>query len=333
MLFHRAVLHLDPEAETRRLCSFITRSVRQTLRRQGVVVGISGGIDSSVVLALCAQAFPASRILPVLLPEQDSDPQSESIARRLAAHFGVEPILENITPALEGFACYQRRDEAVRRVFPDYDPAAGDKVKVTLPNSLLDEGTLNVFSVTVLREGAPARTAPLAPSEFRQITSASNFKQRSRMSMLNYHAERLNYAVAGTANRNEHDQGFFVKHGDAGVDLQPIAHLFKTQVYQLAAHLGVPAEIQHRTPTSDTYSAPSTQEEFFFRLPFETLDLLWWALDHQVPAADAASVMGLTAPQVERAYLDIAGKHRNTEPLRLAPLMLEPAPASALATA
>lgn len=333
MLFHRSILQLDAEAETHRLCSFITRTVRGKLRRQGVVVGISGGIDSSVVLALCARSFPASRILPVLLPEQDSDPQSEAIARRLAAHFGVDPILEVITPALDGFACYQRRDEAVRRVFPDYDPAAGDRIKVTLPNALLDEGTLNVFSLTVLRDGAPARSAPLAPSEFRQITSASNFKQRSRMCMLNYHAERLNYAVVGTANRNEHDQGFFVKHGDAGVDLQPIAHLFKTQVYQLAAALGVPDEIQRRTPTSDTYSAPSTQEEFFFRLPFETLDLLWWALDHNVPAADAASVMGLTPLQVERAYLDIGAKHRNTEPLRLAPLMLDPIEATAQATA
>jgi NAD+ synthase len=100
--------------------------------------------------------------------------------------------------------------------------------------------------------------------EYLQIVAASNLKQRTRMSTLYYHAEMRNYAVIGTANKNEHDQGFFVKYGDGGVDIQPIAHLFKTQVYQLARYLGVPEEIQQRPPTTDTYSASCTQEEFSF---------------------------------------------------------------------
>jgi NAD+ synthase len=179
--------------------------------------------------------------------------------------------------------------------------------------------------VTIVDPYGAESTRPLPVREYLEIVAASNFKQRARMSILYYHAERRNYAVIGTANKNEHDQGFFVKHGDAGVDLQAIEHLYKTQVYQLAEYLGVPEEIRKRPPTTDTYSAPSTQEEFFFRLPFETMDLLWYAQENGVPAAEAAGVMGLTEIQVDRAFRDFTRKHRTTQYLRLAPLRLEPA--------
>ena len=92
--------------------------------------------------------------------------------------------------------------------------------------------------------------------------------------MLYYHAELRDYAVLGTAQRNEHDQGFFVKHGDGASDIRPIGHFYKTQVFQLAEYLDIPEEIRTQTPTTDTYSAGSSQEEFFFRLPFEVMDLL-----------------------------------------------------------
>jgi len=221
-------------------------------------------------------------------------------------------------------------DDAIRRVFPEFDDAKGYKAKIVLPPDLLEAGTLNFFSVTVVKPDGSEENRPLGPREFLEIVAASNLKQRSRMSTLYYHAEARNFAVIGTANRNEHDQGFFVKYGDGGADIQPIAHLFKTQVYQLARHLGVPEGIQKRTPTTDTYSAPQDQKEFFYRLPFETLDLLWYALDHKVPAAEAARVMGLTEIQVQRAYDDITRKHRTTEYLRLLPpvLPIEPATAS-----
>ncbi|NIV29971.1 MAG: NAD(+) synthase, partial [Anaerolineae bacterium] len=152
--------------------------------------------------------------------------------------------------------------------------------------------------------------------DYLQIVAASNFKQRSRMTMLYYHAELHNYAVAGTPNKNEHDQGFFVKWGDGGYDFAPIRHLYKTQVFQLAEYLEVPVEIRTATPTTDTYSAPSSQEEFFFRMPFEVMDLLWYALEHDVPSSEAARVMNLTQEQVQRAYTDLARKERTTEYLR-----------------
>ncbi len=320
MQFTRNVLTLDPVEETGLIVQSLRRNVLNVLRRRGAVVGISGGVDSSVVLALCVQAFGPEKVVAVMMPDKDSNPESEHLARELARQFDVEPILEEVTPALVGFGCYRRRDEAIRRVFPEYDAARGFKAKIVLPQNLLEDGGLNFFSLTIVTPEGKERTSPLSAHEFLQIVAASNFKQRTRMATLYYHAELHNFAVVGTANKNEHDQGFIVKYGDGGVDIKPIAHLYKTQVYQLAAYLGVPEAIRHRPPTSDTYSASCTQEEFFFRLPFEVMDLLWFAQEHQVPQAEAARVMGLTEAQVQRAYSDFASKARTTNYLRLPPL-------------
>jgi NAD+ synthase len=320
MKFSKDILIIDAAAETERIVEWMRREVHQGMRRQGGVVGISGGIDSSVVLALSVRAFNPDRVIGVLLPEKDSDPESEILARQLAAHYGVDPTLEIITPVLEGFGCYPRRDGAIKRVFPDYDAEAGYTAKIVLPQNLLDEDTLNIYSLTIIAPDGVEQTKRLSLRDYYQIVAASNFKQRTRMAMLYYHAEINNYAVIGTGNKNEHDQGFFVKYGDGGADLKPIAHLYKTQVYQLAQYLGVPQKIQQRTPTTDTYSAHSSQEEFFFRLPFETMDLLWFAQENSYPVSEVAEVMGLTEAQVQRAFNDFSRKKRTTEYLRQAPL-------------
>jgi NAD+ synthase len=325
MHFSKNILNLDPALETDRIVQFLQKNVRQTMRRQGGVVGISGGIDSAVVLALTVRAFGPQKTVAIMMPDKDSDPISEKLARELAAHYGVEPLLENITNTLEGFECYRRRDDAIRRVYPGYDAAKGYKAKIVLPSDLLDGGTLNVFSVTIITPDGKQESRTLPPREMLEIVAASNLKQRTRMSTLYYHAEARNYAVIGTANKNEHGQGFFVKYGDGGVDVHAIAHLFKTQVYQLARHLGVPEDIQKRTPTTDTYSAPCDQQEFFYRLPFETMDLLWFSMEQRMPLPEVAQGMGLKEDQVQRAYDDLGRKHRTTEFLRLNPPMLEPA--------
>ena len=328
MHFDKNVLEIDAEAETKRLADWLRQAVRGQLRRRGCVVGISGGVDSAVVLGLCTRAFGPDQVLTLMLPDRDSSPESERLARLLAARFGVKPLLEDMTGALEGFDCYGRRDEAIRRLFPEYDPAAGYLSKIVLPPDLLEQDTLNVFSVTIVRPDGSEASLPLPTPEFLQIVAASNFKQRARMAMLYFHAELHHFAVIGTANKNERQQGFFVKHGDAGVDCDPIVHLYKTQVYQLAEYLGVPEEIRQRTPTSDTYSAPCSQEEFFFRLPFATMDLLWWAHENHVPAHEVSEVVGLAPEQVERAFADFVSKQRATEPLRQPPLVPFPAPAA-----
>jgi NAD+ synthase len=312
--FGRHALDLNEAEEVERIVDTLRHSVHQTLHRRGVVMGISGGIDSSVVLALCVRAFGPEKIVALLLPEGESSPESTTLAQQVADHYGVSPLTEDISGALEGFGCYHRRNEAIQSLFPDFGPGWG--AKITLPGNLLEQETLNIFYLTVTNPEGQEFTRRLPPRQYYQIVAASNFKQRSRMAMLYYHAELHNYAVVGTPNKNEHRLGFFVKHGDGGMDISPIEHLFKTQVYQLARYLDVPEEIQTRRPTSDTYPGGSTQEEFFFRLPFDILDTIWLGYDRGVPNHDIAQGLGLTVEQVDRVIADILRKQHTTTYLR-----------------
>jgi len=320
VVFDKHALEIDVAQETDRLVAALQTHVHQTLHKQGAVVGISGGIDSSVVLALCARALGPEHVFGVLLPEGESSPDSARLAHLLADQYGVATETEDITAALNGFGCYARRDEAIKRLFPDF--GANWKAKIVLAGNLLEQATLNVFKLAVTDPAGQEYSKRLPMREFAQIVAASNFKQRARMSMLYYHAERRNYAVIGTANKNEFGLGFFVKYGDGGNDLQLIAHLFKTQVYQLAKYLNVPEEIQARTPTTDTYPGGSTQEEFFYRVPFAILDTVWLGYERGLSHADIAQGLDLAVDQVDRIIADIISKQRATAYLRQAPIEL-----------
>ncbi len=318
MNFSKESINVDPVKEVEKIILNLKESVTKKLKKRGAVIGISGGIDSSVVLALCAKTFGPERVLGVMMPENDSNPDSLELGKKLAERFNVKYVVENMTEAVAGFGCYKRRDEAIKNVFPEFNSSY--KAKITLPTNLLEKESLNVFQLTIIDPDGNTKSERLPLKEYLQIVAASNFKQRSRMSMLYYHAEARNYAVIGTGNKNEHEQGFFVKYGDGGADIKPIAHLFKTQVFQLAEYLGVPEEICKRTPTTDTYSAEQTQEEFFYRVPFAILDRVWFAWERNVPAEQIAEALQLTKNNVESIINDIQRKIRTTEYLRMEPL-------------
>lgn len=318
MSFSKDSILLNATEEIENINTRLRNDVVKTLKKRGAVVGISGGIDSSVVLALCAKTFGPERVLGVMMPESDSNPDSLMMAKKLADQYGVSYVVENMTAALAGFGCYTRRDEAIKRVFPEFD--ATYKAKIVLPTNVMEKGTLNVFQLTIIAADGTQKSERIPVKEYLQVVAASNFKQRSRMSMLYYHADRLNYAVIGTGNKNEHDQGFFVKYGDGGADIKPIAHLFKTQVFQIAKELNIPQEIQNRVPTTDTYSAEQTQEEFFYRLPFEVMDTIWYGMEQNVSAKEVAEALGLKEDQVANVMADIKRKITGTEYLRMNPL-------------
>ena len=312
------VLTLDAEAEIARITQSLRAQVLGEFRRRGAVLGLSGGIDSSVVAALCVRAFGKDKVLGLFMPERDSADESLTFGRQVADALGIEAIVENIAPALQGLGCYRRQDEAIRTIVPEYGP--GWKCKLVLP-SILEAGRLNVTRLTVQSPAGETSTLRLTPAAYLQIVAATNYKQRVRKMTEYYHADRLNYAVAGTPNRLEYDQGFFVKQGDGAADVKPIAHLYKTQVYQLAAHLGIAEEIRRRPPTTDTFSLPQTQEEFYFALPYDRMDLCLYALNHGIPAAEVAPLVALEPAQVERVFKDIEAKRRATKYLHAPPLL------------
>ena len=319
-MFSADVLRIDPAAVAKQIEDAIRAQVSQ-LRRRGIVVGLSGGIDSSVVTTLAARALGPERVLALLMPERDSSSESATLGRLLTSKFSIPTIVEDLGDVLDAAGCYTRQTEAIRTVYPDY--REGYKSKIVLP-SILDGDRLNVSELVVQTPDGEQKTLRLPAAAYLQLVAATNFKQRIRKLMEYYHADRLNYAVAGTPNRLEYDQGFFVKQGDGAADLKPIAHLYKSQVFALAEYLGVPEDIRRRTPTTDTFSLPQTQEEFYFALPYDKMDLCLYAHNHGVPADAAAAALGLTASQVERVFKDIDQKRRTTRYLHARPMLVEP---------
>ena len=314
------VLALDAEAEATRIADWMVQAVGQGLRKRGVIIAMSGGVDSSVCAALAVRAFGPKKVYGLLLPERDSSGSSASQGRLVAEQLGVAHELFDIAPALQGLGCYAQRDAAIRSVFPEY----GDdwKCKITIAGGA--QGGINFFRLVVQSPSGEQRDARLPVKEYLQIVAATNHKQRIRKTVEYYHADRLNYAVIGTPNRLEYDQGFFVKNGDGAADIKPIAHLYKTQVYALARHLGLPDVVCNALPTTDTYSLAQGQDEFYFTLPYEKMDLALWAHGHAVPAAELAAVIGISEDQARFIYADIEAKRRTTHYLHARPMLVEP---------
>jgi NAD+ synthase len=316
------VLNIDLEAEVNRNGERLREILRKNLNRRGLVVAISGGIDSSVCAALAVKALGQKKVFGLLLPEVDSSDFSKSRGQLLAEHLGIEFLVEDIGPTLDAIGCYRWRDQAIRRVFPEYGD--GWKNKIVITGGL--EGLVNHFQLVVQSPQGELKQERLPLKEYLQIVAATNYKQRIRKSIEYFHADRLNYAVVGTPNRLEYDQGFFVKNGDGSADVKPIAHLYKTQVYALARHMDLPEEICSALPTTDTYSLSQGQDEFYFALSYEKMDIALWAHNHNVPAADLAEYLDVDELHIKYIYKDIENKRKTTHYMHASAVLVEDVP-------
>jgi len=319
-------LVIDAARVTKQIEEALREQILGRFRKKGAVLGLSGGIDSSVVAGLAARALGKEKVLALYMPERDSSGDSLRLGRDVAAAFGIGGIVEDIGATLESAGCYARQNEAIRTVFPEY--GEGYRCKLTL-RSILDSDRLNVTYLTIESPAGETKSARLPLGAYLSLVAATNYKQRIRKITEYFHADRLNYAVAGTPNRLEYDQGFFVKGGDGLADVKPIAHLYKTQVYALAEYLGVPEEVCRRPPTTDTFSMPQGQDEFYFSLPYAKMDICLYGHDHGMSAGEIAPHVGLESAQVERVYKDIESKRRATRYLHTPPLLIEPVPSVA----
>jgi len=310
-------LNLDEAADAvgKKLTEFIGR-----MGRRGTVVAISGGIDSSVCAALSVRALGKERVFCLILPERDSSSRSGRLGKMLADHLGVERLVVDIAPTLEAIGCYSWRDEAIRKLFPEYRDDWKNKIVIS---GGIERG-INIHKLVVESPDGKRQEKRIGPKEYLQIVAAQNFKQRIRKTLEYFHADRLNYVVVGTPNRLEYDQGFFVKNGDGAADIKPIAHLYKTQVYAMARHLGLPAEVCDARPTTDTFSLEQGQDEFYFALPYEKMDLALWAKNHDVPASELAAALGVPPATAELVYRDIDAKRRATRYMHARPELIEP---------
>jgi NAD+ synthase len=324
--FNEHVLDIDCGAVVGQIERVLREQVGRRLRRRGAVIGVSGGVDSAVCACLAVRALGPQRVVGLLMPERDSASDSTARGRELCEQLGIEHHLEDIAPTLEALGCYRRRDEAIRRIFPEYD--ATYRMKIAVADDLLESDRLNYFNLIVAAPDGTQHKVRMPLDVYLTVVASTNMKQRTRKLLEYHHAECRNYAVVGTPNRLEYELGFFVRGGDGLADVKPISHLYKTQVYAVAEHLGVPDSIRRQVPCTDTYSLPQTQEEFYFAVPLREMDMLLDAFLHGVPAEQAAPVVGLTVEQVERVYRDIVAKRRTAELLHQPALLIEEKPAS-----
>jgi NAD+ synthase len=320
--FHKNVLDLDCAKECAKIEQAIRDLVGRELHRRGVVVGVSGGVDSAVCVTLATRALGPERVFGILMPGKNTTPANTELGKKICEGLGIKFAMQPIYPAIEALGGYKRRDDAIRKMYPEYKP--GDKYKIAIADDVLGSNRINFFNLILQGSDGKLQKKRMPLEVYLEIVATTNLKQRTRKMIEYWHAEMLNYAVIGTPNRLEYDQGFFVRGGDGLADLKPIAHLYKTQVYALAKFTGVPRQVTDQPPTTDTYSLPQTQEEFYYALSYDKMDMVLYAYIHGVPAAECGAVMGLTTEQVERAYKDIVAKRRVSRQLHQHALTIEP---------
>jgi NAD+ synthase len=311
------VLKIDAAKVADELAGFIRDQVKNFFKRKGAVIGLSGGIDSAVAGALCVKALGKERVHGLILPERDSNPVSREYGIASAKSLGITWEEINLTPMLETFGVYSRREAIVKKYFPELKEDY--QFRLTLPQDLLDRDRINAYHLEVKAADGSVKTVRLSLDGYLGIIAANDIKQRTRMIQLYYAAEKRHYIVCGTTNLPEALQGYYVKYGDGGVDIEPLAPLYKDQVFQLGRHLGVPKEIINRTPSPDTYSYVVSDQEFYFCISYDLIDLILYAMEHSVSKEKTAKGLGITPAQLERAWRDIERKREATEPLRHLP--------------
>jgi len=313
------VLALDFDKELEKITEKMRQILSQDLHRRGFVIAMSGGIDSSVCAALAVKALGVKKVYGLLMPEKDSSSNSGDLGKLLAEHLGIEYTVNNIAPTLEAIGCYQWRDDAIRQVFPEYTNEW--KNKIVIAGGI--DGQINHYNIVVENPQGERYEEMLPLKAYLTIVAATNHKQRIRKALEYFHADRLNYAVIGTPNRLEYDQGFFVKNGDGAADIKPISHLYKSQVYAMAKHLGLPDAICDTIPTTDTYSLEQGQDEFYFALPYKKMDIALWYLNSGKTESELAEKLDISQEKASYVYKDILVKRKTTRYLHLAPQLIE----------
>lgn len=296
-------MNINPEKVANKIENFIRQKVDE-FQRDGVVLGMSGGIDSAVVGTLVTRALGAEKVLALLLPERDSSPESKADALLEIKRLGIAQREINLTPVLEAIGIYQLVPLQLLGV---------RKIKETVVSHQHHKHALGIGEM-------PFRAGLLGTRKlgsYQQMIDTGNayarVKHRARMLTLYYTADLENRLVVGTTNKSEAMSGFVVKWGDNVADIEPIQPLYKTQVRQLAHYLGVSQKIIDKAPSPDLM--PGIVDETALGIDYITLDIILWRLEQGWAANKIASEHQIESKMIEHVQEMI----RRSQHLRVLP--------------
>ena len=317
LVFSKNILQIkDIQNLKKSLENFLYHQTFEKFRKHGIVLGISGGIDSAVVAALACNAIGKENVLGIILPEKESNPDSQELAEKLCKNLEIEYLVDDITPILDSSSVYKIREEIVQKFFPNFNNLC--KYRLIFTENFDNDG-LSIPYLEIQDSQNQTHKIKISLNDYLTMTAATNIKHRTRMNRLYYYAEKNNFLVCGTTNKAEFQQGYFVKYGDGGVDIEPLANIFKTQVYQLAESLKIPHEIIQRKASPDTWSFDVSDEEFFFSLPYEIIDFMIYAKEKSIPIDEICSSLNLKEDQIKRILKSQERKWNSSKTSRIFP--------------
>ena len=299
------------------LVDFIKNQVHENFKKKGVVIGLSGGIDSSVIAVLCLKALGSKNVLGVIMPEKESNPESMQFAQNLAKKFDITTNTIDITNVLDSFDVYNIRNFIKKKHYLDFDDRC--EYRIVVPQDLIERDGIGFPYLEIKEHDKNILKIKLSYNDYLTMTAATTIKHRVRMINLYFQAEKNNFLVLGTTNKTEFVQGYYVKYGDGGVDVEPLIDLFKTQIFQLAEYLGIPEEIIKRKPSPDTWSFEVSDEEFFYRMPFGMFDIFWYYRENNLDVKTILEIFSLTDIQAKRILTDQERKWNYSKHLRNLP--------------
>jgi NAD+ synthase len=277
------------------ICDFIKNEISNKFQRRGAVVGLSGGIDSAVTTALCVRAMGHEKVLGLIMPEKESEPESQILAKQFANKYNIKTETIDISSILDSFGVYENKEKIVKEKFPNFNKNC--KYRLVVPPKF--ENTVGIPYLDILDDKNKQHKLKISSFDFLALTAATSIKHRVRMTMLYYYGEKNNFTVMGTTNKSEYLQGYFVKYGDGGSDIEPIVNLYKSQIYQLGQFLDIPKEILTKDASPDVWSFTTNDEEFFYSVPYDTVDLILYARENDLPIKEIQKLSNLSTENIE----------------------------------